>query len=65
MKTKIALFRKQLDITQAELAETVGVNRQVIIALEKGRYNPSLDLSSKITKALNQKKISDVFMINS
>lgn len=63
MKTKIAFYRKKLNITQEELAELVGVTRQTIIVLEQGRYNPSLLLAHKITKSLKQKKIEDVFKI--
>lgn len=63
MKTKIAFFRKKLNITQEELAELVGVTRQTILVLEQGKYNPSLSLAHKITTALKQKKIEDVFKI--
>lgn len=63
MKTKITFYRNKLGITQEELADLVEVTRQTIIALEQGRYNPSLILASKITKALKQKKIEDVFKI--
>jgi len=63
MKTKIAFYRKKLNITQEELAQLVGVTRQTIIVLEQGKYNPSLLLAHKITKALKQKKIEDVFKI--
>lgn len=63
MKTKIAFYRKKLNITQEELAQAVGVTRQTIIALEQGKYNPSLLLAHKIAKALKQKRIEDVFKI--
>lgn len=63
MKNKIAFFRKQMKLTQKELAEIVGVNRQVIVSLEKERYNPSMELSLKITKALNQKNMLDIFLL--
>ena len=63
MKTKIAFYRKKLNITQEELAELVGVTRQTILVLEQGKYNPSLLLAYKITNALKQKKIEDVFKI--
>ncbi len=63
MKTKIAFFRQKLNITQEELASLVGVTRQTIISLEQNRYNPSLELSYKITKALKQKRIEDVFIL--
>jgi putative transcriptional regulator len=63
MKTKIAFYRKKLNITQEELANAVGVTRQTILVLEQGKYNPSLVLAHKITKALGQKRIEDVFKI--
>lgn len=40
-------------ITQAELAKRVGVVRQTIIAVEQGRFNPSVQLALKIAKELN------------
>jgi putative transcriptional regulator len=61
MKTTIAQLRKALGLTQEELAARVGVARQTIIALEQGRYNPSLGLAHAITKALKQQHIEDVF----
>jgi putative transcriptional regulator len=61
MKTKIKEHRKELKMTQEELAEAVDVTRQTIIALEQGRYNPSLILAYRITKALKRKYIEDVF----
>lgn len=63
MKTKIAFYRKKLNITQEELAKAVGVTRQTILVLEQGKYNPSLLLAYKIAKALGQKRIEDVFKI--
>jgi len=63
MKTKIAYFRKKLNMTQQELANLVEVTRQTIIALEQGRYNPSLELAYKITKVLKQKDLLKVFRI--
>ncbi len=63
MKTKITELRKKLKMTQEELARKVEVTRQTIISLESGRYNPSLELAYKITKALKAKKIEDVFIL--
>lgn len=63
MKTKITYFRNKLKITQEELAKKTQVTRQTIISLEQGRYNPSLELAYKITKALKQKKIEDIFKL--
>ncbi|MGF7118525.1 helix-turn-helix transcriptional regulator [Methanobacterium oryzae] len=61
MKTRIKEYRKELKMTQEELAEAVDVTRQTIIALEQGRYNPSLILAYKVKKALKRKYIEDVF----
>jgi putative transcriptional regulator len=59
--TRIAELRKDLKLTQEELAQQVDVTRQTIIALEQGKYNPSLLLAYRITKALGKKRIEDVF----
>ena len=63
MKTRIAQFRKETDLTQEKLAAIVGVARQTIIALEQGRYNPSLGLAHAITKALKRKNVEEVFVL--
>jgi putative transcriptional regulator len=65
MKTKIYLYRKRLNMTQEELAGIVGVTRQTILALEQGRYNPSLELAFRITRALKAKRIEEVFILTS
>ena len=61
MKTRIKEYRKELKMTQEELAEAVEVTRQTIIALEQGRYNPSLILAYRIAKALKREYIEEVF----
>lgn len=48
------------DWTQEGLAVRVGVSRQTIIAIEKGTYNPSLELAFKIASAFGL-KIEDIF----
>jgi putative transcriptional regulator len=63
METKITYFRNKLSMTQEKLAELVGVTRQTIISLEQNRYNPSLHLAYKITKALERKNIEEVFVL--
>lgn len=64
MKTRIKEYRKELKMTQEELAEAVNVTRQTIIALEQGRYNPSLVLAYLVTKALKKRYIEDVFLLD-
>ncbi|MFW9975854.1 MAG: helix-turn-helix transcriptional regulator [Candidatus Thorarchaeota archaeon] len=61
MKTRMKEFRNELNMTQEELAKQVGVRRETIIFLEKGRYNPSLRLAYRVAKALNS-TIEDVFI---
>jgi putative transcriptional regulator len=39
-------------MTQADLADRVGVTRQTIIAIEQGRYSPSLEMAFRIARAL-------------
>ncbi|MHA2343553.1 MAG: helix-turn-helix transcriptional regulator [Candidatus Hodarchaeales archaeon] len=63
MKNRIIEKRKELRMTQQELADTVDVARQTIISLEQGRYNPSLKLAYAITKALKVRHIEDLFQI--
>ena len=48
------------EMTQAELAERVGVTRQTIIAIEQGRYSPSLEMAFQIAHALGV-ALGDVF----
>ena len=50
MKNKIKVFRAMNDLTQDSLAHAIGVNRQTILAIEKGKYVPSLDLAFKIAR---------------
>lgn len=57
---RIKAARAGLDISQAELAEKVGVSRQTISAIEKGDYNPTINLCIAICKVLN-KTLDDLF----
>ena len=48
------------EMTQAELADKVGVTRQTIIAIEQGRYSPSLEMAFQIARAFDV-PLDDVF----
>jgi putative transcriptional regulator len=48
------------EMTQAELAERIGVNRQTVIAIEQGRYSPSLEMAFQIARAFGV-PLDDVF----
>jgi len=63
MKTRMKEYRSRLGLTQEKLAEIVGVRRETIIFLEKGKYNPSLKLAYNIARAL-EAAIEDVFILN-
>lgn len=53
MKTRIKEFRARHDLTQAQLAELIGVRRETISFIEQGKYNPSLRLAYRIARALH------------
>lgn len=52
VKTRIKELRARHDLTQEALAQMVGVRRETIVFLEKGKYNPSLKLAYRIARAL-------------
>ena len=52
MKNRVQLFRKAKHWTQTDLASRVGVNRECIDAIEKGRFLPSIALAYNIAAAL-------------
>ncbi len=54
-------LREKHHLTQEQLAQKVGVRRETILFLEKGKYNPSLKLAYDIAKVLDS-KIEDVFI---
>ncbi|EHQ35083.1 helix-turn-helix transcriptional regulator [Methanoplanus limicola] len=60
MRNNIKVFRAMNDMTQQDLAEKVGVTRQTILAIEKGKYDPSLSLAFKISRVFNV-NVEDVF----
>ena len=62
IRTRIKELRARYDLTQDELADKVGVTRQTMLYLEKGKYNPSLLLAHRVAKALNS-SIEEVFTI--
>jgi DNA-binding XRE family transcriptional regulator len=59
--TKIKEYRAKLHMTQKDLAKSVGVRRETISHLEKGKYNPSLQLAHDIAKALHS-TIDEIFI---
>ena len=60
MQNKLSLIRREKNITQQELAESVGVSRQTIISIEKGDCVPSLALAFRIAKFI-EKPLEEIF----
>ena len=63
MRTRIKEYRARYNMTQEELARRVGVRRETIVFLEKGKYNPSLKLAYRIAKVFNT-TIEDIFLFD-
>lgn len=53
MKNIVPELRGKYNLSQQQLAELLGVSRQTILAIEKGRYNPSLELAFKISNVFD------------
>jgi len=60
MRNDIKALRTDLRWSQAELGKALGVSRQTVIALENGKYDPSLPLAFKIA-ATFEKRIEEIF----
>ncbi|ELZ14511.1 XRE family transcriptional regulator [Haloterrigena salina JCM 13891] len=60
MENDLKVWRAKRDVTQGELADEVGVSRQTINAIERGRYDPSLELAFELA-AFFDCRIEDLF----
>ncbi|ARD23943.1 MULTISPECIES: helix-turn-helix transcriptional regulator [Shewanella] len=60
MKNRLKVLRAERDLTQAQLADLLGVSRQTVNAIEKGKFDPSLPLAFKAAKLFGL-TIEDVF----
>jgi putative transcriptional regulator len=63
MDNRIKELRARYNLSQLELAQKVGVRRETIVFLEKGKYNPSLKLAHDIAVIFNA-KIEEVFIFD-
>lgn len=63
LKNRIKEYRAKYDLTQEMLASRVGVSRETITYLEKGRYNPSLKLAFSVAHILKT-TIDELFIFN-
>jgi putative transcriptional regulator len=60
MKNKIKVYRAMHDLTQEALAAELGVTRQTILAIEKGKYDPSIDLAFRTARFFSV-SVEDLF----
>jgi putative transcriptional regulator len=63
LRTTIKELRSKFDLTQKDLADRVGVRRETIVFLEKGKYNPSLKLAYDIAQVF-ESKIEEIFFFD-
>ncbi|WP_408956898.1 helix-turn-helix transcriptional regulator [Natrinema sp. 74] len=60
MENNLTVWRAKADLTQGELADEVGVTRQTINSIERGRYDPSLGLAFELATFFDC-RIEDIF----
>ena len=60
MKNRLKVLRAERDWTQANLADELGVSRQTVNAIEKGKFDPSLPLAFKVARLFDL-SIEDIF----
>lgn len=60
MKNRLKVLRAEHDLTQADLAERLGVSRQTVNAIETEKYDPSLPLAFRIARLFSV-RIEEVF----
>ncbi|KAB1190390.1 helix-turn-helix domain-containing protein [Haloferax sp. MBLA0076] len=64
MNNALRTHREQRNLTQGELASLVDVTRQTINSIERGRYNPSLELALKLAREF-ECSVGDLFWLES
>ncbi|WP_128544699.1 helix-turn-helix transcriptional regulator [Larkinella soli] len=62
MKNRIKVARAERDMSQADLAERIGVSRQTINSIETGRYVPSTILALKLAQVF-EKNVTELFQL--
>jgi putative transcriptional regulator len=60
MQNQLRVYRSMTNLTQGELAEKLGITRQTVLAIEKERYDPSLELAFKMARFFKV-RIEDIF----
>jgi putative transcriptional regulator len=63
MKNRLKVLRAENNLTQEQLAQSVGVSRQAINAIETGKYDPSLPLAIKLGRLFG-KPVEEIFLVD-
>ncbi|MDE5415646.1 helix-turn-helix transcriptional regulator [Alkalihalobacterium chitinilyticum] len=63
MKNRMKELRQEKGISQEKMATMLGVSRQTVISIERGRYNPSLPLAIQIARCFDT-IVEDVFLLD-
>lgn len=63
MKNNLRILRKKLNLKQDDLAQTVGVTRQTINAIENNKYDPTLKLAMRLALFFNT-SVEKVFILD-
>ncbi len=61
MQNHVESLRRARDLSQEQLGDALGVSRQTIISIEKGKYNPSLDLAFRMARFFEM-TIEEIFV---
>ena len=62
MQNRLRQVRRDTKLTQQELSERIGVSRQTVISVERGRFKPSVELALKLAEALHV-KVEELFQL--
>ncbi|HOX36339.1 MAG TPA: helix-turn-helix transcriptional regulator [Methanoregulaceae archaeon] len=63
MRNKIKVYRAMHDMTQEELAELLRVTRRTVNSIERGKYNPSIEVAFRIAKLFNI-PVEEIFQLD-
>lgn len=63
MKNKLKVYRAMHDMTQEELAELLRVTRRTVNSIERGKYNPSIEVAFRIAKLFNV-PVEEIFQLD-
>lgn len=63
MKNKIKVYRAMHDMTQEELAELLRVTRRTVNSIERGKYNPSIEVAFRIARLFNV-PVEEMFILD-